>query len=193
MAGMKVSDKYWREWSNPRLVVAVLNNRDLNQVTWEMREVSGAPQFEESQHLPDVPYARIAERIGLEGVRVETPEQVVGAWEPAPAASWPFVIDFRTDPTVPPIPPHASLDQNEAAASAILRGDSDRGSMIKQGFKAKVQEMLPGGSATAATRPAWSRGPTSDHAGRTTSETSDPRHGWRGVSPVTRQRTSTPV
>ncbi|MFJ8074271.1 thiamine pyrophosphate-requiring protein [Streptomyces sp. NPDC096176] len=144
MMEMVTAAKYWREWSDPRLIVAVLNNGDLNQVTWEMRAMSGAPQFEESQHIPDLPYADIAERIGLRGVRVEKPKQVQAAWKQALAADRPFVIDFRTDPAVPPIPPHASLDQIEAAASAILHGDSDRGSMIRQGFKAKVQEFLPG-------------------------------------------------
>jgi pyruvate dehydrogenase (quinone) len=144
MMEMVTAAKYYREWSDPRLIVAVLNNGDLNQVTWEMRAMSGAPQFEESQSIPDLPYADIAERMGLEGVRVEKPKDVESAWKQALAADRPFVIDFRTDPAVPPIPPHASLDQIEAAASAILRGDSDRGSMIRQGFKAKVQEFLPG-------------------------------------------------
>ncbi|QIP87970.1 thiamine pyrophosphate-requiring protein [Streptomyces sp. Tu 2975] len=144
MMEMVTAAKYYREWSDPRLIVAVLNNGDLNQVTWEMRAMSGAPQFEESQSIPDLPYADIAERMGLQGVRVEKPKHVESAWQQALAADRPFVIDFRTDPAVPPIPPHASLDQIEAAASAILRGDSDRGSMIRQGFKAKVQEFLPG-------------------------------------------------
>ncbi len=75
---------------------------------------------------------------------MEKPKQVEAAWDRALAADRPFVIDFRTDPAVPPIPPHASLDQIEAAAAAVLKGDSDRGSLVKQGLKAKVQEMLPG-------------------------------------------------
>ncbi|MGI5405043.1 thiamine pyrophosphate-requiring protein [Streptomyces sp. CA-135486] len=144
MMEMVTAAKYFQQWDDPRLVVAVLNNGDLNQVTWELRAMSGTPQFEESQHIPDLPYAEIAERIGLHGVRVEKPEQVEEAWEEALAATRPFVIDFRTDPAVPPIPPHASLDQIEAAAASILKGDSGRAAMIKQGFKAKVQEMLPG-------------------------------------------------
>ncbi len=144
MMEMVTAAKYWQDWSDPRLIVAVLNNRDLNQVTWEMRAMSGAPQFEQSQAVPDLPYAEIAQRIGLEGVRVEKPEQVEAAWDRALTAGRPFVIDFRTDPAVPPIPPHAELDQIEAAAFAVLKGDSDRASMVKQGFKAKVQEMLPG-------------------------------------------------
>ncbi|WP_438490662.1 thiamine pyrophosphate-requiring protein [Streptomyces sp. S186] len=136
--------KYWQEWADPRLIVAVLNNLDLNQVTWEMRAMSGAPQFLASQSLPDVPYADFARSIGLEGVRVEEPGGVESAWRRALHADRPFVIDFRTDPAVPPIPPHASLDQIEAAAAAVLKGDSDRVAMVRQGFKAKVQEMLPG-------------------------------------------------
>ncbi|WP_410540179.1 thiamine pyrophosphate-requiring protein [Streptomyces sp. KL2] len=137
--------KYHSRWSDPRLVVGVLNNRDLNQVTWEMRAMSGSPQFEESQHIPDLHYAEIAAGFGLDGVRVEKPGDVQDAWQRALAADRPFVIDFRTDPAVPPIPPHATRDQAEATASAILRGDSDRGSMVRQGIKAKMQDFLPGG------------------------------------------------
>ncbi len=136
--------KYYQQWSDPRLIVAVLNNQDLNQVTWEMRAMQGAPQFEPSQHLPDVRYADFAVGLGLYGVRVEDPQEVEQVWRQALASDRPYVIDFRTDPAVPPIPPHASLDQITAAASAVLHGDSDRGSMVKQGIKAKIQEFLPG-------------------------------------------------
>lgn len=144
MAELITAAKYWQEWRDPRLIVAVLNNQDLNQVTWEMRAMSGAPQFLASQALPDVPYADFARSIGLGGVRVEKPDDVEDAWRQALTADRPFVIDFRTDPAVPPIPPHASLDQIEAAATSVLKGDSDRAAMVKQGLKAKVQEFLPG-------------------------------------------------
>ncbi|MFF4665709.1 thiamine pyrophosphate-requiring protein [Streptomyces sp. NPDC001279] len=157
MAELITVAKYWSQWQDPRLVVAVLNNQDLNQVTWEMRAMSGAPQFLPSQSLPDVPYAAFARSIGLGGVRVEEPGGVEDAWRRALSADRPFVIDFVTDPAVPPIPPHATGDQAEALVSAVVKGDSDRGSMIKQGLKAKVQELLPGhrhhvGSAHARRR-----------------------------------------
>ncbi|MGK5545932.1 thiamine pyrophosphate-requiring protein [Streptomyces sp. URMC 127] len=145
MAELITAGKYYPEWQDPRLVVAVLNNQDLNQVTWEMRAMEGAPQFLPSQAIPDVPYAGFARSIGLDGVRVEEPGEVVAAWQRALAADRPFVIDFRTDPAVPPIPPHATLDQIEAAAAAVLKGDSDRAAVVRQGLKAKIQEMLPGG------------------------------------------------
>ncbi|MFJ5136008.1 thiamine pyrophosphate-requiring protein [Streptomyces sp. NPDC088707] len=144
MAELITAAKYHQDWQDPRLVVAVLNNLDLNQVTWEMRALSGSPQFLPSQALPDVPYADFARSIGLDGVRVERPADVEDAWKRALAADRPFVIDFRTDPAVPPVPPHADLDQIEATASAVLKGDSDRAGMIRQGLKAKIQEILPG-------------------------------------------------
>ena len=139
--------KYYREWQDPRLVVAVLNNRDLNQVSWEMRAMEGAPQFLPSQQLPDVPYAKVAENFGLLGISVDKPEQVEDAWRRALAADRPCLIEFRTDPAVPPIPPHADWDQVKATASAVLHGDSDRTGMVRQGIKAKLQEFLPGGPA----------------------------------------------
>ncbi|WP_445283548.1 thiamine pyrophosphate-requiring protein [Streptomyces sp. DSM 118148] len=145
MAELITIAKYWREWGDPRLIVAVLNNRDLNQVTWEMRAMEGAPQFLPSQSIPDVAYADFARLIGLDGLRIEKPAEVQSAWEAALAADKPCVLDFVTDPAVPPVPPHATLDQIEAAALSVLKGDSDRAGMVRQGFRAKVQEFLPGG------------------------------------------------
>ncbi|MFJ6216066.1 thiamine pyrophosphate-requiring protein [Streptomyces sp. NPDC092296] len=145
LAELITAGKYWREWSDPRLVVGVFNNQDLNQVTWEMRAMQGAPQFEPSQSLPDVPYADIAVRLGLRGVRVEKPQEVEPAWREALAADRPCVVEFVTDPAVPPIPPHASWEQIESVASAVLHGDSDRAGMVRQGVRAKIQEFLPGG------------------------------------------------
>ncbi|GAA1005024.1 MULTISPECIES: thiamine pyrophosphate-requiring protein [Streptomyces] len=147
MAELITVAKYWQEWSDPRLVVAVLNNQDLNQVTWEMRAMSGAPQFLPSQSIPDVAYADFARLIGLHGLRIEKPADVRDAWETALCSDRPCVLDFVTDPAVPPIPPHADLGQIEAAATAVLKGDSDRTAMIRQGLRAKVQEFLPGGKS----------------------------------------------
>ncbi|MQA82710.1 MAG: thiamine pyrophosphate-requiring protein [Streptosporangiales bacterium] len=136
--------RFWREWDDPRLVVAVLNNGDLNQVTWELRAMGGSPQFLPSQQLPDFPYAGYAESIGLRGVKVEQPDDVRGAWEQAFAADRPCVVEFVTDPAVPPIPPHVTWDQMEKAFESIVRGDSDRWDMVKEGVKAKMQEVLAG-------------------------------------------------
>ncbi|HWD77705.1 MAG TPA: thiamine pyrophosphate-dependent enzyme, partial [Kribbella sp.] len=138
--------KYWQEWADPRLVVAVLHNNDLNQVTWELRAMGGSPQFLPSQELPEFPYAAYAKLLGLHGVTAEKPEEVVPAWEEALRADRPCVVEFRTDPAVPPIPPHATWDQMEKALESIVRGDSDRAAMIKEGVKSKVQEFLPGKS-----------------------------------------------
>jgi pyruvate dehydrogenase (quinone) len=137
--------KYWQEWSDPRLVIAVLHNNDLNQVTLEMRAMEGAPQFLPSQQLPSFPYAHYARSIGLEGILVEKPEEIGGAWRKALASDRPCLIEFVTDPAVPPIPPHASLDQIEKMIGAVVRGDSDRWDIIKEGVKLKAQEFLPGG------------------------------------------------
>ncbi|WP_306187256.1 MULTISPECIES: thiamine pyrophosphate-requiring protein [unclassified Streptomyces] len=145
MAELITIAKYWKEWEDPRLIVAVLNNQDLNQVTWEMRAMAGAPQFLPSQSIPDVAYADFARSLGLNGLRIEEPGEVKGAWEAALGSDRPCVLDFVTDPAVPPIPPHATLDQIEAAAASVLKGDSDRAAMVRQGFKAKMQEFLPVG------------------------------------------------
>ncbi|MDQ1602895.1 MAG: hypothetical protein QOE01_740 [Actinomycetota bacterium] len=137
--------KYWESWADPRLVVAVLHNNDLNQVTWELRAMGGSPQFLPSQHLPDFPYAGFARSLGLHGILVEKPDEVGPAWDEAMAADRPCVVEFVTDPAVPPIPPHATWDQMEKALESIVRGDADRVDVVKQGIKAKMQDFLPGG------------------------------------------------
>jgi pyruvate dehydrogenase (quinone) len=134
---------YWQDWSDPRLIVAVLHNNDLNQVTWEMRAMSGAPKFVESQSLPDVDYAGFATSLGLAGVVVDKPDQIATAWENALAAQRPTVLDVHCDPNTPPIPPHAQLGQMTAAAKAMLAGDEDRWGVLAQGVKTKLQEFLP--------------------------------------------------
>lgn len=143
MAELITAAKYRHAWDDPRLVVAVWNNHDLNQVTWEMRAMSGAPQFLPSQAIPDVQYARFAETLGLTGIRVEKPEYVEQAWRDALNADGPAVVEFLTDPDVPPIPPHATWEQLEATVESMVKGDVDRAGMARQGLKAKVQEFLP--------------------------------------------------
>ncbi|MCH5670465.1 thiamine pyrophosphate-requiring protein [Streptomyces gilvus] len=144
MAELITAAKYRDLWEDPRLIVAVWNNQDLNQVTWEMRAMEGAPSFLPSQQIPDVQYAAFARSLGLTGIRVEKPEDVETAWRAGLDADGPAVLEFLTDPAVPPIPPHATWEQMEATAASILKGDADRSSMVKQGFKAKMQEFLPG-------------------------------------------------
>jgi pyruvate dehydrogenase (quinone) len=138
--------KYWRRWSNPRLIVAVLNNHDLNQVTWEQRVLEGDPKFEASQDIPDVDYAHWSEQIGLRGIRIDRPEDVAGAWDEALAADRPFVLDFVTDPEVAPLPPHINFEQARMFALAVAKGDPGRRAMIERSLKDKLEEFLPGRS-----------------------------------------------
>jgi pyruvate dehydrogenase (quinone) len=136
--------KYWERWSDPRLIVLVLNNQDLNQVTWEQRAMAGDPKFEGSQSLPDFPYAGYAEMLGLRGIRVDDPDAVGAAWDEALAADRPVVLEAVTDPEVPPLPPHITIEQARALTSALRKGDPHAGRILKQSFKQKIEEFVPG-------------------------------------------------
>jgi len=138
--------KYWRRWSDPRLIVLVLNNPDLNQVTWEQRVLEGNPKFAASQDIPELNYARYAELVGLKGIRVETPDEIAPAWDEALAADRPCVIDVLTDPEVPPLPPHITFEQAKMFALAVAKGDPGRRAMIERSLKDKLEEFLPGRS-----------------------------------------------
>jgi pyruvate dehydrogenase (quinone) len=139
--GMIDIARYRDRWVNQQLVVLVLHNNDLNQVTWEQRVMSGDPRLAVSQTLPDFPYARYAELIGLKGIRVDAPEQVGPAWDEALAAGTPVVLEAITDPEVPPLPPHITFDQANKMAHA-LPGDPARGEIMRQAIKGKVDELL---------------------------------------------------
>jgi pyruvate dehydrogenase (quinone) len=136
--------KYRERWADQRLIVMVLNNSDLNQVTWEQRAMSGDPKFSASQDLPDVPYARWAELLGLRGIRTEDPDQVGAAWEEALSSDRPVVLEVVTDPEVPPLPPHITLEQAKAFASAVRKGDPAARRFIGQSLRQKLAEALPG-------------------------------------------------
>ena len=71
MAELITVAKYWQQWTDPRLIVAVLHNNDLNQVTWEMRAMGDSPKFVASQSLPDVDYAAFARSLGLHGENID--------------------------------------------------------------------------------------------------------------------------
>jgi pyruvate dehydrogenase (quinone) len=133
--------RYRDRWSNQQLVVLVLHNDDLNQVTWEQRVMSGDPKLAVSQTLPDFPYARYAELIGLKGIRVDAPEQVGPAWDEALAAGTPVLLEAITDPEVPPLPPHITFEQAQKMAHA-LPGDPARGEIMRQAIKGKLDEFV---------------------------------------------------
>ncbi|HLH92253.1 MAG TPA: thiamine pyrophosphate-requiring protein [Xanthobacteraceae bacterium] len=142
MNGLITIGKYWERWSDPRLVVLVLNNRDLNQVTWEMRAQSGDPKFDASQSIPDLPYARYAELLGLKAIRVDDPNRIGAAWDEALRADRPVVLEAITDPNVPPLPPHITLKHAKAFASTLIKGDPDEASVISQSIKQLAEEII---------------------------------------------------
>ena len=143
LAELLTISRYWRDWADPRLVVVVLHNNDLNQVTWELRAMGGTPKFVESQALPEVSYADFAGSAGLGALTVKTVDDLQSAWDTALSADRPYLLDVHCDPDVPPIPPHATLQQMTDMAKALIKGDTRRWGVVKEGIKTKAQELLP--------------------------------------------------
>jgi pyruvate dehydrogenase (quinone) len=141
--GLITIAKYWRTWSNPHLTVMVLNNRDLNLVTWEQRATEGDPKFEASQDVPDFPYAKYADMLGLRGIRCDRGEDVALSWERALESTVPCVLEMMTDPDVPPLPPHISATQAKAYASALYHRDPDAIGVITATFKEVWESLFP--------------------------------------------------
>ncbi|MFX1675816.1 thiamine pyrophosphate-requiring protein [Paraburkholderia sp. A2WS-5] len=144
MAELITVSKYWHEWADPRWICAVFNNEDLNQVTWEQRVMMGDPKFEASQDIPNVPYHRFAELVGLTGIYVDDPARLGEAWEQALSAQRPVVIEVKTDPEVPPLPPHVTMEQARHFARALMEGDPAEGSVIANTARQVVASVMPG-------------------------------------------------
>ncbi len=145
MNGMNVMitiSKYWKEWSSPKLIVCVLNNRDLNQVTWEERIQLGAGKTESTQAIPDVPYHKYAELLGLKGIFVDNPDRVGAAWEEALAADRPVILEAYTDPNVPPLPPHITLKDAKNFMS-MTASEPELGSVLKESAKEMLATFMP--------------------------------------------------
>lgn len=134
--------KYWKRWSDPRLMILVLKNKDLNQVTWEQRIMEGDPKFEGSQNVPDFPYAEYAKMLGLEGISVNHPEEIPDALDEAFAADKPVIFEAAADPEVPPLPPHITVEQAKSFMSSVGHGDVNAWDMIKQTYKNVVAEYI---------------------------------------------------
>jgi pyruvate dehydrogenase (quinone) len=138
--------KYWKEWSDPRLIVMVLNNRDLSQVTWEERIQLGAGKTESTQSIPDFPYHKYAELLGLKGIFVDDPEKLGLAWDEALAADRPVILECYTDPNVPPLPPHITLEEAKNFMT-MTASEPELGSVLKNSVKQILASVLPAGKS----------------------------------------------
>ena len=144
MAELITVQKYWKDWANPTWIVCVFNNEDLNQVTWEQRVMEGDPKFEASQVIPNVPYHKFGELIGFKGIYVDDPEKMAGAWAEAFASPVPVVLEVKTDPEIPPLPPHIQFQQVRKLMSTMATGDSREGSIILNTARQVLSSILPG-------------------------------------------------
>jgi len=144
MAELITVAKYWRQWPDPRWICMVLNNEDLNQVTWEQRVMEGDPKFDASQQIPNVPYYRFATLLGLKGIYVDDPEQLGAAWEEALASDRPVVLEVKSDPEVPPLPSHVTLQQAKHFAETLVKGDPREGNVIVETARQVLSAVLPG-------------------------------------------------
>jgi pyruvate dehydrogenase (quinone) len=144
MAELITVAKYCQNWTDKRFIVCVFKNEDLNQVTWEQRVMEGDPKFDASQDIPNVPYHRFAELIGMKGMFVDREENVGPAWDEALASDRPVLLEFKTDPEVPPLPPHITFDQMKKITTTMLTGDPEESGMISGAARQVLSALWPG-------------------------------------------------
>jgi pyruvate dehydrogenase (quinone) len=143
MAELITVAKYWKQWADSRWICMVLNNGDLNQVTWEQRVMNGDPKFSASQDIPSIPYHAYAELIGLKGIYVDKDEDMGAAWDAALSAGCPVVIEVKADPNIPPLPPHITMTQAKAFAKTLFQGDPDQGGILAGTARQVLSTVLP--------------------------------------------------
>ncbi len=141
MNGLITVKRHWQEWENPTFIVLVMHNDDLNQVSWEMREV-GDPRWDTAQLVESMDYAGYARSLGFEGIRVDRPEDVDAAWDRAFAADRPVLIDAVVDRNVPPLPAHITLEQATGVARALVTGDPEARRVAVEGSRAMAAELF---------------------------------------------------
>jgi pyruvate dehydrogenase (quinone) len=144
MAELITVAEYWRDWVDHRFIICVFNNEDLNQVTWEQRVMEGDPKFDASQTIPNVPYHRFAELIGLKGLFIDRPEELGAAWDEALASDRPVLLEVKTDPEVPPMPPHLTFEQVKNLTMALVEGDPNKAGVIRGTVRQVLSSVLPG-------------------------------------------------
>ena len=140
---MITASKYWRRWSNPRFILMVLNNEDLNQVTWEERVQLGDGKTPLTQTIPNFPYHEYAELLGLKGIYCDDPERIGAAWDEALASNCPVIMNMKADPNVPPLPPHITLKDAKNFVT-MMADEPELGSVIKNSAKQMLAGLLPG-------------------------------------------------
>ena len=140
MNEMLTVKRYMDRWRDKRLIFCVFNNQDLNQVTWEQRVLEGDPKLPATQWLPSLDYAKYAELCGLKGIYCDNGDQMHAAWEAALTAGSPVVLEVKTDPEIPPLPPHITEEQAKKMAKAMVKGDPERTGMMEKSLKGKLVE-----------------------------------------------------
>jgi len=132
--------KYLQDWENPQLIILILHNNDLTQVSWEMRTEDANPVWSTSQDVQSVDYAGWAEMLGFSGIRVKTDDEVPGAWDTAFAHRGVTLIDAYTSKNVPPLPPHITFEFAKHTAEALLKKDPDGVDVMRDSAKALLAE-----------------------------------------------------
>ncbi len=144
MAELITVAKYMGEWSNKTWICCVWNNEDLNEVTWEQRVMEGNPRFASSQSIPNVPYHKFAELIGLKGIYVDDPDRMGAAWDEAFASPLPVVLEVKTDPDVPPLPPFLTLEQVRNYMTMLGKGDASARHVLADTARQVLSTVVPG-------------------------------------------------
>jgi len=97
--------------------ILVFDNGALGMVKLEM-ETGGFPDYQTDLENPN--FAKLAEAVGMMGVRIENPVDVTSGLKKALQHPGPALIDVVTDPNALSIPSHA--DRSQAVGFALAMG-----------------------------------------------------------------------
>ena len=134
--------KYLQKWDNPQLIIVVMHNDDLAQVSWEMRTEDGNPLWEGSQDVESVDYAGWARLLGFQGIHVRSDDDIERALDDAFAHQGVTLIDAHVSKNVPPLPPHITTEYALNVGKALLKGDPSGFAVIRDSAEALASETV---------------------------------------------------
>jgi pyruvate dehydrogenase (quinone) len=120
--------------------VVVMKNNSLGQIKWEQLAMEGNPEF--GVDLQPIDFAAAARACGIPGFTLDHPASAQAVLSKAFAEPGPALVEAVVDPNEPPMPGHITTTQALNFAKALVRGEKERFTIIKEVLADKVREVV---------------------------------------------------
>jgi pyruvate dehydrogenase (quinone)/pyruvate oxidase len=119
--------------------IVVIKNNSLGQIKWEQISFLGNPEF--AVDLQPIDFAGVARACGAKAFHLDNPKDCESVLREALGHNGPALVEAVVDPLEPPMPGHITMEQAGKFAKALLRGESERGKIMKTLLVDKIHEV----------------------------------------------------